>query len=391
LLGKARAYPDPHTAVHTPPAPPSGETQIPTSDEDAAGNAKTTTTTPLGLISEDGGPSNVYAYDADDNRASFTGGSGTTTATYDAQDRLLTYGSATYTYTANGDLATKTDGTGTTTYTYDVFGNLLSAALPGGNTVSYLVDGENRRLARELNGMTTSEYLYKNALNVVAQLDGSGNLVTRYVFGSKPNVPDYLVDTNGNKFRVLSDHLGSPRLVVNAATGVVAEEIDYDEFGNVTNDTSPGLTPFGFAGGMYDTATGLVRFGARDYDAETGRWTSKDPIRFKGGMNLYGYVVNDPVNGLDPHGTSEAGELVCEALCEASLYTSGHRCAGTCGGSPACFAWCEAVNIAICLTVCAPEGPPNPPVCRPVSGCDPNVQSCPQSRCAYNPNTWCYE
>ena len=91
--------------------------------------------------------------------------------------------------------------------------------------MSYLVDGENRRLARALNGTTTSEYLYKNALNVVAQLDGSGNLVTRYVFGSKPNVPDYLVDTNGNKYRVLSDHLGSPRLVVNAATGVVAEEI----------------------------------------------------------------------------------------------------------------------------------------------------------------------
>ena len=52
------------------------------------------------------------------------------------------------------------------------------------------------------------------------------------------------------------------------------QEIDYDELGNVTNDTSPGLTPFGFAGGLYDKDTGLVRFGARDYDASVGRWTS---------------------------------------------------------------------------------------------------------------------
>ena len=119
------------------------------------------------------------------------------------------------------------------------------------------------------------------ALKVVAQLDASGNVVAQYVFGSKPNVPDYFTNASGT-FRILSDHLGSPRLVVDTSSGNVVEEIDYDEFGNVTNDTSPGLTPFGFAGGLYDRDTGLVRFGARDYDASTGRWTNKDPIRFRG-------------------------------------------------------------------------------------------------------------
>jgi len=56
---------------------------------------------------------------------------------------------------------------------------------------------------------------------------------------------------------------------------------------------------------LYDALTGLVRFGARDYDAEVGRWTVKDPIRFAGGdTNLYGYVGNDPLNGVDPSGLS---------------------------------------------------------------------------------------
>ena len=148
----------------------------------------------------------------------------------------------------------------------------------------------------------------------MAQLDGStpSNVAAQFVFGSKPNVPDYYTNSSGT-FRIVSDHLGSPRLVVNTASGLtttsaVIEEIDYDEFGNVTTDTSPGLTPFGFAGGLYDKDTGLVRFGARDYDASVGRWTSKDPIRFDGGMNLYGYVVNDPINALDRRGTD--GEAI---------------------------------------------------------------------------------
>ena len=67
---------------------------------------------------------------------------------------------------------------------------------------------------------------------------------------------------------------------------------------------SHGFQPFGFAGGLHDPDTGLVRLGARDYDAETGRWTGKDPIGFGGGdANLHVYAGNDPVNRTDPHGT----------------------------------------------------------------------------------------
>ena len=60
---------------------------------------------------------------------------------------------------------------------------------------------------------------------------------------------------------------------------------------------------FRFAGGLYDSDTGLVRFGVRDYDPAIGRWTAKDPIDFGGGdVNLYGYVFNDPVRFIDSEG-----------------------------------------------------------------------------------------
>ncbi len=104
-------------------------------------------------------------------------------------------------------------------------------------------------------------------------------------------------------FRIVTDHLGSPRLVVNTSNAAIVQRMDYDEFGQVILDTNPGFQPFGFAGGLYDRDTKLVRFGARDYDAETGRWTVKDPIGFGGAdANLYGYVFEDPVNRIDIEG-----------------------------------------------------------------------------------------
>jgi RHS repeat-associated protein len=270
-------------------------------------------------VSEDGQAVHHYGYDSDDNRTTDQtfGTSGMTIhPLYDNQDRLTAYGNNSYAYGANGELQSKTNSAGATSYSYDVFGNLLHVGPPTGSAIDYVVDGENRRVGKKVGGTLTTGYLYQDALNVVAQLDGSGNIVAQYVFGSKPNVPDYYTTSSGT-FRIVSDHLGSPRLVVNTSTGSVVARIDYDEFGVVTNDTAPGTIPFGFAGGLYDKDTGLVRFGARDYDASVGRWTNKDPIRFDGGsFNLYGYVLNDPVNGVDPDGMSlrSCAQAIAELL-----------------------------------------------------------------------------
>ena len=178
----------------------------------------------------------------------------------------------------------------------------MAVTLPDGTQIEYLVDGQDRRIGKKVNGTLVQGWLYQDALNPIAELDANGNVTARFVYGSQANVPDYMTK-NGTTYRIISDHLGSVRLVVNTQTGDIAQRIDYDTFGQVTQDTNPGFQPFGFAGGLYDSDTGLVRFGARDYDAETGRWTAKDPIGFDGGdANLYTYVGNDPVNFVDLEG-----------------------------------------------------------------------------------------
>lgn len=78
--------------------------------------------------------------------------------------------------------------------------------------------------------------------------------MSRFIYAEKPNVPSYLIK-NGELYRILSDHLGSPRLVIKTSDGTVAQRMDYDVWGRVTNDTNPGFQPFGFAGGLHDRDT----------------------------------------------------------------------------------------------------------------------------------------
>ncbi|MEM4188636.1 MAG: RHS repeat-associated core domain-containing protein, partial [Candidatus Hadarchaeum sp.] len=90
-------------------------------------------------------------------------------------------------------------------------------------------------------------------------------------------------------------------------TGEIAQELAYDAWGNVVYDSNPGFQPFGFAGGLYDPQTRLIRFGARDYDPQVGRWTSPDPVRFGdrsqcGAANLYVYGCQQPLTFWDPAG-----------------------------------------------------------------------------------------
>ncbi|MCB9156476.1 MAG: hypothetical protein H6645_05105 [Caldilineaceae bacterium] len=267
-------------------------------------------------VQQNGAVIAAYSYDANGNRLSGPGGA---TGTYDAQDRLLRYGAATYSYNAAGDLTSKNVNGQSTTYVYDEVGNLTSVTLSDGRVISYVIDGNNRRIGKSIDGAPVQGFLYQDQLRIVAELDGSNNVVSRFVYADSSNVPAYMV-RGGVTYGLISDHLGSVRLVVNADTGAVVQRLDYDAFGVVLTDTNPGFQPFGFAGGLYDADSGLTRFGRRDYDAETGRWTTKDPLGFAGGdTNLYLYVGGDPVNLKDQGGNFFFTAIVLSAILLASI------------------------------------------------------------------------
>jgi RHS repeat-associated protein len=286
----------------------------------------------LDTVTRDGALIADYGYDGNSNRTSAVyaaplagqaadcapapvAGVVTIAATADTQDRLLSYGTCSYTYTANGELTGKTNSatSETTGYAYDVLGNLREIELPDGRTVTYRIDGFNRRVGKSIDGVPVQGLVYAGQLEPVAELDGAGNVVATFLYAERGHVPS-LMRKGGATYRIIADHLGSVRLVIDVATGQIAQRLDYDAFGAVLLDTNPGFQPFGYAGGLYDRDTGLTRFGARDYDPAIGRWTAKDPIRFAGGdSNLYAYVGGNPISNIDPFGLRALND------CEKSL------------------------------------------------------------------------
>jgi RHS repeat-associated protein len=337
----------------------------------------------LDQVKIDGVVDEEFTYDANGNRLTyFKQGVGTVSATYDDQDRLLTYGTFVFTYTANGEMETKTNTATSETwlFQYDALGNLVSVGLPNGDLVEYLVDGMGRRVGKKKNGVLLKQWIYRDALKPVAELDGAGNLVSEFVYGTKRTVPEYVV-RGGATFRVVSDQLGSPLYAVNVAnSGDVPFGASYTGFGYATG-TGLDWMPFGFAGGAYDPDTKFVRFGARDYEPVAGRWTSKDPVRYRSQeLNFFVYALSDPVNSLDPTGL------------DACSWTLGVGCGLSCmlvglmvdtpAPGPfdfACLAWCSLADFATCEPPkppppsSCPAAPPPPP---PVPGCDPSIASC---------------
>jgi len=205
--------------------------------------------------------------------------------------------------------------------TMHALGALKSVARSSLPLIEYVTDGLGRRVAKKVGGTVSQRWLYGRAITPIAEVSATGGVVARYVYGTRGYVPDHMIK-GGVTYRLVTDQVGSVRLVVNTTTGAVAQRLDYDTFGRVTQDTSPGFQPFAFAGGLYDLDTGFVRLGARDYDPSIGRWTAKDPTGFRGGdANLYAYSGNDPVNYVDVNGLNPI--LVAVAIGAAEGFIGG--------------------------------------------------------------------
>ncbi len=241
-----------------------------------------------------------YAYDANGNRATATVNGTTVTASYTLDDNLVVYGDNTYLYDDDGYLREKTTPQGTTTYSYGTLGELLEVTTPT-KTITYRHNANNQRVAKLINGTVVEKYLWANLTTLLAVYDSSDNLVQRFEYAD--NRMPVAMTQGSSKYYLHYDQVGSLRAVTDTNHNIV-KEITYDTFGNILTDSNPNFkVPFGFAGGLYDSDTKLTRFGYRGYDAYTGKWTAKDPIGFQGGdSNLYGYVLGDPVNFVDPTG-----------------------------------------------------------------------------------------
>ncbi len=264
----------------------------------------------LVAVDKDGAAFSTYGYDANGNR---TQTNGVAFCTVDGEDKLLAAPGATFEFTGNGQVKARVEGANRTEYRYSTQGALLEVQLPDGSRISYIYDGLGRRVGRAVNGVLVQGFLFRNPLKPAAELNGAGQVVSEFVYASRGLVPDF-IRKNGRTYRVVADVRGSVRLVVDTADGSIAQRLDYDPWGRVTQDTNPGFQPFGYAGGYYDATTGLVQFGARDYDARLGRWLEPDPLELGGGStNLFMYAENDPVNFVDPTGFNVA-EPTCEAL-----------------------------------------------------------------------------
>ncbi len=280
-----------------------------------------------------------YQYDANGNRIGWALPSGTCNPTVstctrvDEQDRLLSAGGVSYWYDLQGQLATRTEGTRAETFTYDMAGNLRTFAVREGGTqtrhVQYAIDAFGRRVGRYVgtSGATSPDrfWVYQDGLNPVAQLNAMGQLELLFLYGTQAHVPDLVVEVRGASttddvvYRVVTDQVGSVRRLVNVETGAVAASFDYSPFGVLEREDGAlaARFPFRFAGGLWDGDTGLVRFGARDYDPRVGRWTAKDPILWGGGQgNLYEYCGSEPVNCADLNGLTpwSLDELAAQGL-----------------------------------------------------------------------------
>ena len=233
--------------------------------------------------------------------------------TYDDAGNRLTDAGNLYTITTGNTLSSK----GSTNYTYDSFGNTLTAgswtygwnsknqlvsAVNGGTTVNFVYDSFGRRVAKTVNGTTTT-YVY-DGQNIAASI--TGGVPTHYVQGA--GVDEHLAQTSaGVNLFFHADGLGSITKITNSAQTVVGSTT-YNSFGTATRTGV--ATVYGYTGRELDSETGLLYFRARYLNPETGRFLSRDPIGFAGGdVVLNNYVGGNPINFIDPSGLDAIGTL----------------------------------------------------------------------------------
>ena len=230
-------------------------------------------------------------------------------------DRLASYGraastmpphSGAYTHDAAGNVTRiERDGRPTLDLVWNSQYQLVSVSTNGVFAESYTYDALSRRVSTTtLEG--TTRHVYDDNWQVVADIDEQGNVIVSYVWGE--GIDNLLAVTIGNAtYYALTDVQGTVWGYVDSQNNIVARWL-YDAWGNVlSEEIDPSAAAlatlrYRFQGREWSVATGLINFRMRWYDAETGRWLSKDPIRLSGGLNLYAGFRGNPLLFVDCFG-----------------------------------------------------------------------------------------
>jgi RHS repeat-associated protein len=239
-----------------------------------------------------------FTYDAAGNRTAWeVVGVGTTYYTYDAANKMLTAGDSTFAYDIKGNMLSETKGSIVTTYTWDYLNLLTRWQETNKTTGNYAYDGDGMRVRVTPQGGIATSFLLD--IEETAE-EISGASAISYI-GSGWNLTSKVVGETRLIFHV--DGIGSIRSI-SSANQTVSEVNVYDAYGNksVIAGTGDG---FDYAGRFryYTDSTGLNHLKARYYAPAVGRFISRDPIGYSGGINLYRYADNNPVAVVDPSGT----------------------------------------------------------------------------------------
>jgi len=196
---------------------------------------------------------------------------------YDDDGNLLNDGRFNYVWNAENRLITVSNQTGlVASYAYDYQGRRISKTV-GLETTTFLWNGNH--IIHEESSAKTNTYCWgQNDHLVSATLSGTNVF---YAHDGNKNVTD-LVDTSGN---AVAHYEFDPYGNINVKTGVLAD-----------------ANPFRFSNEYYDPETGHVAYMLRYLNTSTGSWPNRDPIAEKGGLNLYGFVQNNPLSNVDQFG-----------------------------------------------------------------------------------------
>ena len=244
----------------------------------------------------------------------------------DTANRLESDDSYTYVYDLNGNLTGKLAkaGTGLSNwgYSYDTLDQLIEVQQDSLTVESYRYDAFGRRSlisTVEGAGLTIDVGILNDgsdrAIDVTQGALGQAVALRRYTYSANVDEPLQLetFDSAGTfdaAYTYHADHLGSIRYLTDAS-GTIVNSYDYDSYGRPLFGTTTFDQPFAYTGREWDAATGLYHYRARAYDAETGRFLQEDPIGFAAGdLNVYRYVLSNPLSYTDPTGKSAAATYI---------------------------------------------------------------------------------